>query len=358
MQTRDLSPVIDHHTNYNDQYGVNGMNHNKYAQITYNAFLTRFRDLKPNKGHLNVIERLDDAIYFNIGKEEICQLVSSILDEMMALEVEPILPATRNNNLTTSIGIEEFLQEQIYGICGYASDELCCKYIHVLKQWDSKWKFPKGASMKPTFINHIMYILENIDRNDCSIELLENIITHSNVNLNEIDGLFECFLNTSHRINYRSKPGRFVFQDLCVEDDSVLPLLLKGGLKLPSDALDQYIARRSCEELSPLCFELFIGECVSCASQGLWYVTKYLDCLDFDTFMEWLCKGADASKKFHGTNTFENMEKMNVRFEEVEDAIIIQSAFRGWLARKRFAWNPHTSLGKFYALRDFHKLTK
>lgn len=31
----------------------------------------------------------------------------------------------------------------------------------------------------------------------------------------------------------------------------------------------------------------------------------------------------------------------------------VQARFRGWMARRTHAWNPATSLGRFYALRDF-----
>ena len=87
--------------------------------------------MRPKNGHLNVINRLDAALSFNIGDREKIQLLSSILEEMMALDVEPLIK-TRYENLTTSTEIEELLQDQIYSINRESSD-LCRKYINVLK---------------------------------------------------------------------------------------------------------------------------------------------------------------------------------------------------------------------------------
>lgn len=39
-----------------------------------------------------------------------------------------------------------------------------------------------------------------------------------------------------------------------------------------------------------------------------------------------------------------------------EHAIHIQAAFKGWKARMHYAYNPHTTLGKFYAMRQFHQM--
>jgi hypothetical protein len=34
-------------------------------------------------------------------------------------------------------------------------------------------------------------------------------------------------------------------------------------------------------------------------------------------------------------------------------AIVIGKYFRGWLARKKYAWNPYTSLGRYYCMKEF-----
>lgn len=39
-----------------------------------------------------------------------------------------------------------------------------------------------------------------------------------------------------------------------------------------------------------------------------------------------------------------------------EKATVISKCFRGWMARKMYAWNPETSLGKYYVNRDFLEL--
>ena len=70
------------------------------------------------------------------------------------------------------------------------------------------------------------------------------------------------------------------------------------------------------------------------------------------------------------TNDFLNRDKMRTFFDDYKygpwnriigkyvpdedaSAVVIQKCFRGWMARMKYAFNPHTALGKYYALKKF-----
>ena len=44
--------------------------------------------------------------------------------------------------------------------------------------------------------------------------------------------------------------------------------------------------------------------------------------------------------------------------DEDASAVVIQKCFRGWRARRAYAFDPHTTLGKYYALRLFSDMIK
>ena len=50
-----------------------------------------------------------------------------------------------------------------------------------------------------------------------------------------------------------------------------------------------------------------------------------------------------------------NIRNMRL-FETAMNAVCIQKHFRGYLARKQYAWSPHTNLGKYYIMKEFNKL--
>lgn len=333
-----------------------------------------------------IMERFYENIYLssyeNVSPEDEYAQMASLLNEMEAAK-EPL-------EQYEDVDLEIF-GDYVYKLFGiHRGSELLPRYIHILKRWDSRYEI----ALRNEVIKLLITNAENFDLNasELSLSYLKTLLIHCDINLNTIGMSFDDFLKIYYFDN--SYDENSSDEEEHTNDSNykanILKFLIQRGFVLPVDALDKYASRVQREAtlaFQQACkirklwetncrsrllthgfgdynlFLVLLDNCVPCASsKSLWYATKYGESHSgiFEKALDLLLKGADPLEQFDGSNAFENLRASNEdsSFLEtfVESATIIQSALRGWLARKRYAWNPHTSLGKFYALRDFAKL--
>ena len=302
-----------------------------------------------------IMERFYDSVYLDDEKvdsddkkylDEKYNEVSLILIEMSSAK-EPL-------ELCEEADINDLID--VLTDLSIISSKLFLKYINILKSWDEKWNLLHISGFKTTLD------LDDYGEPDC--KLLKNYLTYCDIDLDKIDVSFEALLEKHFSSNQMLHSYFF---------PEVLQILIQGGLKLPTDAIEKYIKCISGAALNALtrvckirpcpkqhttilnigfgdykCFKILFDNCLPCASsKGLWYMTKYGSNDIFHKALDLLLKGADPLEQFDGSNAFENLLANNESDaflkRLVSNAIIIQSYFRGWLARKRYAWNPHTS---------------